>query len=115
MDACADVSTDEELLEALESIIEPYRDRSSKLVQVLAEAQQRIGYLPKWVQERVAKGPGLSLQGVYGVVTFYAYFCLISKGRHKVCVCTRTACYVKGSNIETVRCIGACGLVPAMN
>ena len=55
MDAYDEVSTDEESLEALESIIEPYRDRSSKLIQVLAEAQQRIGYLPKWVQERVAK------------------------------------------------------------
>ena len=138
MDAHADVSTDEELLEALESIIEPYRGRPTELIQVLAKAQQRIGYLPKWVQERVAQGLGLSLQEVYGVVTFYAYFSLIPKGRHKVCVCTGTACYVKGSNsvlksirdiigikpgqttsdsrysLETVRCIGACGLAPAM-
>ena len=81
MDACADVSTDEELLEALESIIEPYRDRSSKLIQVLAGAQQRIGCLPQWVQEGVEKGLGLSLQGVYGVVTFYPYPSLINVSR----------------------------------
>jgi NADH-quinone oxidoreductase subunit E len=138
MNACVDVSTDKELLEALENIIEPYRGQPTELIQVLAKAQKRIGYLPRWVQERVAQGLGVSLQEVFGVVSFYAYFSLIPKGRHKVCVCTGTACYVKGSNsvlksiretigikpgqttsdsrysLETVRCIGACGLAPAM-
>jgi NADH-quinone oxidoreductase subunit E len=138
MNACADVSTDEELSEALERIIDPYRGQPTGLIQVLAEAQKHIGYLPRWVQARIAEGLGLSLQEVYGVVTFYAYFSLIPKGRHKVCVCTGTACYVKGSNsllksiretigikpgqttsdsrysLQTVRCIGACGLAPAM-
>jgi NADH-quinone oxidoreductase subunit E/NADP-reducing hydrogenase subunit HndA len=138
MNPCANVSTGDELSEALEAIIDPYRGQPTGLIQVLAKAQKQIGYLPKWVQARIAKGLGVSLQEVYGVVTFYAYFSLIPKGRHKMCVCTGTACYVKGSNsvlktiretigikpgqttsdsrysLETVRCIGACGLAPAM-
>jgi NADH-quinone oxidoreductase subunit E/NADP-reducing hydrogenase subunit HndA len=138
MNTAGALSTDEELSETVERIIDPYRGQPAGLIQVLAKAQKHIGYLPKWVQARIAKGLGVSLQEVYGVVTFYAYFSLIPKGRHKVCVCTGTACYVKGSNsvlktiretigikpgqttpdsrysLETVRCIGACGLAPAM-
>jgi NADH-quinone oxidoreductase subunit E len=138
MDARANASTEKELSEELEAIIDPYRGQPTGLIQVLAKAQKQIGYLPRWVQEQVAEGLGLSLQEVYGVATFYAYFSLLPKGRHKVCVCTGTACYVKGSNsvlktireaigikpgqttadsrysLETVRCIGACGLAPAM-
>ncbi len=80
----------------------------------------------------------MSLQDVYGVVTFYAFFSLIPRGRHKISVCAGTACYVKGTKmvtktlrevlgikpgqttpdsrftLEVVRCIGACGLAPAM-
>jgi NADH-quinone oxidoreductase subunit E/NADP-reducing hydrogenase subunit HndA len=138
MNTAGALSTDEELSETVERIIDPYRGQPAGLIQVLAKAQKHIGYLPKWVQARIAKGLGVSLQEVYGVVTFYAYFSLIPKGRHKVCVCTGTACYVKGCNsvlktiretigikpgqttpdsrysLETVRCIGACGLAPAM-
>ena len=138
MNECANASANLELSQELERIIAPYRGEPTGLIQVLAKAQKRIGYLPKWVQKKVADGLGLSLQEVYGVVTFYAYFSLIPKGRHKMCVCTGTACYVKGSNsvltairetigikpgqttadsrysLETVRCIGACGLAPAM-
>ena len=81
MDTYAEVSTDEKLLKALESIIEPYRGRPTELIQVLAKAQQRNGYLPKWVQAIITQGLGLSLQKVYGVVTFYACFSLIPKER----------------------------------
>ena len=138
MNTAVTLSTDEVLSEMAERIIDPYRGQPAGLIQVLAKAQKRIGYVPKWVQARIAKGLGISLQEVYGVVTFYAYFSLIPKGRHKVCVCTGTACYVKGCNsilktireiigikpgqttpdsrysLETIRCIGACGLAPAM-
>ncbi|MDD4170457.1 MAG: NAD(P)H-dependent oxidoreductase subunit E [Desulfotomaculaceae bacterium] len=134
-----DASSDNELIkQQLESIIDEYRGKPSGLIQVLTKAQNLIGYLPAWVQTRVAKGLGVSLPEVYGVVTFYSYFSLIPKGRHKVAICSGTACYVKGSktilktlrhvlgiktgqttpdsrfNLEVVRCIGACGLAPAM-
>jgi NADH-quinone oxidoreductase subunit E len=136
--ACACGCGEDELTKQLERIIDEYRGVPSGLIQVLTKAQNLIGYLPLWVQVRVAKGLGLSLQEVYGVVTFYAFFSLIPRGRHKISVCAGTACYVKGTKtvlktlreilgvkegqttpdsrftVETVRCIGACGLAPAM-
>ncbi len=129
---------EDELTKQLDAIIAPYKGQPSSLIQVLTKAQNLIGYLPKWVQVKIAQGLGLSIQEVYGVCTFYAFFSLTPKGRHKVSICTGTACYVKGSNmviktlrevlgvkpgqttedsrftVELVRCIGACGLAPAV-
>lgn len=138
MEGSVHARADEGLEDELTRIIEPYRGKPSGLIQVLAKAQESIGYLPKWAQVRVAEGLGLSLQEVYGVSTFYAFFSLIPRGRHKISVCAGTACYVKGTQhvlkaikeaigikygqttgdsrytLEIVRCIGSCGLAPAM-
>ncbi|BBB90181.1 MAG TPA: NAD(P)H-dependent oxidoreductase subunit E [Methylomusa anaerophila] len=139
METCVCVCNGEdELTKQLDKVIDEYRGQPSGLIQVLTKAQNLVGYLPKWVQVRIAQGLGLSLQEVYGVCTFYAFFSLIPKGRHKVSVCAGTACYVKGSQmivktlrevlgvkpgqttedsrftVELVRCIGACGLAPAV-
>ena len=131
-------TADPALVEGLNKIIEPYRGNPSGLIQVLAAAQQLIGYLPKWAMVMVADELGASIQDVYGVATFYAFFSLIPRGKHKLAVCTGTACYVKGANklvkslrthlgvkpgqttpdsiftLDVVRCIGACGLAPAV-
>jgi NADH-quinone oxidoreductase subunit E/NADP-reducing hydrogenase subunit HndA len=122
----------------VEKIIDQYRGQASGLIQVLTRTQQTVGYLPRWALTTIANGLGVSLQTVYGVATFYAFFSLIPKGRHKLSVCAGTACYVKGTkaavkairdtigikpgqttsdsrySLEIVRCIGACGLAPAM-
>ncbi|NQS75991.1 MAG: NAD(P)H-dependent oxidoreductase subunit E [Peptococcaceae bacterium] len=135
---CSCNTSNEELAKQLDKIIDPYRDKPSGLIQVLTKAQNLVGYLPKWAQVQVAEGLGVSLQDVYGVITFYAFFSLIPRGRHKISVCAGTACYVKGTKmvtkalrdlldlrpgqttpdsrftLEIVRCIGACGLAPAM-
>lgn len=138
MPTCEATGVDPVLVEGLSKIIEPYRGKPSGLIQVLAQAQQLIGYLPKWAMVMVADELGVSIQDVYGVATFYAFFSLIPRGRHKLGVCTGTACYVKGANklvkalrshlgvkpgqttpdsrftLDVVRCIGACGLAPAV-
>ncbi len=138
MAECACNCGEDELTKQLDKIIDPYRGQPGGLIQVLTKSQELIGYLPKWVQVRIAEGLGVSLQEVYGVVTFYAFFSLIPRGRHKLSVCAGTACYVKGMKtlikslrdvigvkpgqttpdsrftLEIVRCIGACGLAPAM-
>ncbi len=138
MVACACNCGEDELTKQLDKIIDPYRGQPSGLIQVLTKAQELIGYLPKWAQVRIAEALGVSLQEVFGVVTFYAFFSLIPRGRHKISVCAGTACYVKGTKtvlktireaigikagqttpdsrftLEIVRCIGACGLAPAM-
>ncbi len=138
MSGCECSSPDVGLVNGLAKIIDPYRGQPNGLIQVLTKAQEYVGYLPKWVQVQVADGLGISLQDVYGVATFYAFFSLIPRGRHKVSVCAGTACYVKGTKnvlkgireaigvkpgqttpdsrytMEIVRCIGACGLAPAV-
>lgn len=128
----------QEEIEAVESIISRYRGQPGSLIPVLEEIQEQIGYLPKLVQKKVAEGLGLPLSEVHGVVTFYSFFTMVPRGRHTIRVCLGTACYVRGSkkiieelcsilkvqpgqttqdrrfSLETVRCLGACALAPAM-
>ena len=105
---------------------------------VLQHAQEIYGYLPIEVVTRIAHGLNVSVEEVYGVVTFYAQFSLYPKGKYNVAVCLGTACYVKGAgdvmdklkqvlgikegeitpdghfSIEATRCIGCCGLAPVL-
>jgi NADH-quinone oxidoreductase subunit E/NADP-reducing hydrogenase subunit HndA len=127
----------EELTQA-DTIIERYRRTPGALIPVLEEIQEAIGYLPKSIQKRVALGLRLPLGVVHGVVTFYSFFTMLPRGRHTIRCCLGTACYVKGGtkimeklsqtlnthtgkttpdrrfSLETVRCLGACGLAPVM-
>jgi len=104
----------------------------------LEEVQVALGCLPVSVQKRIAAGLNVSVSRVYGVVTFYSFFTMKPRGKHTVRACLGTACYVKGGKavveiiekefhvkegqtaadrlftFETVRCIGACGLAPAV-
>lgn len=122
----------------LRELIDTYKGIPGSLMPVLQQAQEIYGYLPIEVQTIIAEGLGLSLEEVYGVVTFYAQFALNPKGKFNIAVCLGTACYVKGSggiiekiqtklgiepggitpdgkfSLEATRCIGACGLAPVM-
>ncbi len=122
----------------LRELIDTYKGIPGSLMPVLQQAQEIYGYLPIEVQTIIAEGLGLSLEEVYGVVTFYAQFALNPKGKYNIAVCLGTACYVKGSgdiieqiqtklglepggitadgkfSLEATRCIGACGLAPVM-
>lgn len=127
-----------EELAAVDDIIGRYRSKPGSLIPVLEEIQETLGHLPKDVQRRVALGLSLPLAEVYGVVTFYSFFTMVPRGRHTVRCCLGTACYVRGGkknleklreilkvdpgettmdrrfSLETVRCLGACGLAPVM-
>jgi len=122
----------------LANVIDEYRDVKGALMPVLQKAQDIYGYLPIQVQKMIADGMDVSLEEVYGIVTFYSQFVLNPKGSVSVAVCLGTACYVKGSgeilrrisekigvkpgetssdgkySLEATRCIGACGLAPVM-
>ena len=122
----------------LKSIIEEHREMPGALMPVLQKAQVIYWYLPIEYQKMIAKGLGMPLEEVYGVVTFYSQFSLAPKGKYKISVCLGTACYVKGSgdiyekfakelgvkdgactedgmfSLEACRCIGACGLAPVI-
>jgi len=128
----------EEQWRQVDEIIAAHRDKPGSLIPVLEEVQGVTGHLPEAVQRRVAKGLGLPLSQVYGVVTFYSFFTMKPRGKHQVRVCLGTACHVRGSNrvltemeqklgiepgectedrqfsLDIVRCVGACGLAPVM-
>ncbi len=120
-------------------ILDRYERNPAKLVPVLQAVQAEYRYLPKEALAYVATSLGLPPARVFGVATFYAHFALEPKGKYVIHVCDGTACHVKNSEglisaiqkklglkegqkttedllftLETVSCIGACGLAPVM-
>ena len=83
--------------EKIDQVIAKYRGRHGALIPVLKETQEICGYLPKNVQHRIAEGLQLPSSQIYGVVSFYAFFTTIPRGKHIIRVCLGTACYVKDS------------------
>ena len=122
----------------LREIIAAHKHDKSLLMAVMQKAQDVYGYLPIEVQKIIARETGVSLEEIYGIVSFYAQFKLNPDGEVAVAVCLGTACYVKGSgeildafsaqlgipvgstsadgrfSLEATRCIGACGLAPVL-
>jgi NADH:ubiquinone oxidoreductase 24 kD subunit len=122
----------------LDQVIGKYRNVKGALMPVLQEAQHIYGYLPYEVQKMVSERMDVSLEEIYGVVTFYSQFILNPKGKIDIEVCMGTACYVKGAgtileristiigvksgetssdgkySLAATRCIGACGLAPVL-
>lgn len=108
------------------------------LIETLHAVQSAFGYLDETSLRFVAAALDLPLSKVYGVATFYHIFMLKPKGRHTCVVCTGTACYIKGAgelitaidtrygvvpggtseddrlSVLAARCVGACGLAPAV-
>jgi NADH-quinone oxidoreductase subunit E/NADP-reducing hydrogenase subunit HndA len=122
----------------LEKIIKENRNRLGSLIPVLQQAQELIGYLPPSVQRHIARGLNIPVSEVHGVVSFYSFFTMKPKGKNNIRVCLGTACYVKRAeeilqkfkerlnidigevtkdklfSLESVRCLGACGLAPVV-
>ena len=94
-EGAADEFTPEQFAE-LDKWIAQYKGKTGSVIRALNKAQEIFGYLPREVQDRVAKGIGRPLSEVYGIVTFYSFFNLVPKGKHSVCACMGTACYVRG-------------------
>jgi NADH-quinone oxidoreductase E subunit len=125
-------------LEKIADVIAKYEAKQSNLIMILHAAQGIYGYLPYEVQKFIADKMNLSMSEVSGVVTFYSFFSTKPKGKHTILVCMGTACYVRGGKklveglqkqlsvnvadttedgkftLSVARCIGACGLAPAM-
>lgn len=124
--------------ELIANVIDLYKGREDCLINVLHAAQNIYGYLPLEVQRFVADGMGIPVSRVSGVVSFYSFFSTKERGKHTIRVCLGTACYVRGGKklveslesllgitpgnttedknftFEIARCIGACGLAPAI-
>ena len=108
------------------------------MIRVLQQAQGLIGYLPVPVLKTISRDLRVPLSEIYGIVSFYHFFTMVPKGRHVIQVCMGTSCYVKGGqgilntlkkdsglepggitpdgkfSLETVRCLGCCGLSPVV-
>ena len=106
---------------------------------ILSDIQNEYGYIPLDVQQIVSEKTGIPVAEIYGVVTFYSFFSLEPKGKYIIGCCLGTACYVKGAQqiidkfseilgikagqttsdglftIDALRCIGACGIAPAVS
>jgi len=120
-------------------ILDRHGRDASQLIPILQEVQELYRYLPEEVLTYVATSLGLPPARVFGVATFYAHFALEPKGKYVLRMCDGTACHVKGSipilealrkrlgldekrrttqdmlfTIETVSCLGACGLAPVL-
>lgn len=115
-----------------------WQDEEGSLIMILHAIQDEIGYIPRGVANELAKATGISLARIYEVITFYTYFRLTPPGNHEIHVCMGTACYLRGAEsiqarllqqidlmkaaggakddfqVDCVRCIGCCGLSPAV-
>ena len=122
----------------LDTFMKRQQFRGDSLIEVLHKAQELFGFLDDPLLLYIARALHLPPSRVYGVATFYHYFTLKPQGEHTCVVCLGTACYVKGAaqimaavekrtglksgatsadhrfSLLTARCIGACGIAPAV-
>jgi len=127
-----------EFRERVLEIIGKNGGREGKLMPILQEINAALHYLPESVLRYVSQETGCPLSHVMKIATFYSAFSTIPRGKHVITVCTGTTCYVKGSErllekfndmlgikldettpdkkftLKSARCIGCCGLSPAV-
>lgn len=124
--------------ENIKKICSSFNNDPGELINILHKVQGEYGYLPENVQREISANLKMPLSKVYGVVTFYSFFTMKPKGKYPISVCMGTACYVRGAekvldelksqlnikvgevtpdgkfSLDTLRCVGACGLAPVL-
>lgn len=122
----------------IDAIITEHSLKAGSTMVILNEIQAEIGYISKPMQNHIAEKLNIPLKDVYGVVTFYSFFTMKPRGKHRVAFCLGTACYVGGAEmlidkaqqilgvklgettpdrkftLELCRCLGACSQAPAV-
>ena len=126
-------------MERVAQIIDSYGAQRHQLIAIMQDIQAEYKYLSPQVLERIAEKLDIGVAKVYSVATFYENFSLDAKGKYIIKVCDGTACHVRKSQpiynaireylglegkqktsanglftLETVACLGACGLAPVM-
>ena len=126
-------------LKKIDEIIDTCGCESKNLITILQNVQAELRYLPNEVMEHIANRIGISVAKVFSVATFYENFSLNAKGQYVIKICDGTACHVRKSipiltkvreilglsedkptsddmmfTVETVSCLGACGLAPVL-
>ena len=130
---------DQSYYEKTDEIIEFYGRKASSLIPIMQDIQAEYRYLPGELLTYVAKEIGVREAKAYSVATFYENFSFEPKGKYIIKVCDGTACHVRKSvsilerlyselglseekattddmmfTLETVSCLGACGLAPVI-
>lgn len=123
----------------LKNIKNKYLEKNGNVIFLLQETQEAFGYIPKEAVGFFSEELNIAPSRIYGVVTFYSQFRLVPTGKHVITACCGTACHVKGSErlinsirqelelgpgrettddlnftLETVNCVGACGIAPVV-
>jgi len=122
----------------IQEVIGDTEGQAGALIRVLQQAQGLIGYLPAPIIKTISRDLKVPLSEVYGIISFYHFFSMVPKGKYVIQVCMGTSCYVKGGqrlldmlkkewslepggitddgrfSLETIRCLGCCGLSPVM-
>ncbi len=134
------VELEPKLREPLAAIIARNKSRRGPLMPILQQFNETVlNYFPEGVLQYIAQETGYSLAHVYRIATFYSAFSVIPRGKYAINVCMGTTCYVRGSQglmdkftdllgvkpgettkdmlftLNSVRCIGCCGLAPAVS
>ena len=124
--------------ETLAGIVARHKNRPGPLMPILQEVNTALNYFPEGALRYVAQETGYSVADVYRIATFYSSFSVVPRGKYVINVCMGTTCYVQGSQrlmdkvsevlkikedettpdmmftLKGVRCIGCCGLAPAL-
>jgi len=124
--------------QVVDNILQRHPKDPSSIIQVLLDIQNELYYLPRDVLDHVSDYLNVPLSRTYGLATFYKAFSLKPKGKFPIAVCLGTACHVQGAvkileqierelkikegettsdkkfSVETVRCLGCCGLAPVV-
>jgi NADH:ubiquinone oxidoreductase subunit E/NAD-dependent dihydropyrimidine dehydrogenase PreA subunit len=119
-------------------IIDRYDGATETLVPILQDINSEFNWLPPEILQSVSVTKQIPLEHILRIATFYKAFSLKPRGKHIITVCTGTACHVKGAQrildrferelgiktgdttpdmqftLESVRCIGCCGLSPVI-
>lgn len=129
---------DSKTVQRIREIVETNGGQAGATIRVLQQIQEFIGYLPSDVLKAISREMRIPLSELYGITSFYSFFSMVPKGKHVIQVCLGTSCYVKGGqkildalkkdlglesggttpdgkfSLQTVRCIGCCGLSPVL-
>jgi len=131
-------SIDSKTSRQIKTIVKATDGQAGAPIRVLQKVQGLIGYLPREALEAVSSEMRIPLSELYGITSFYSFFSMVPKGKYVIQVCLGTSCYVKGSqkiidslnkdfglesgsttsdgkfSLQTVRCLGCCGLSPVL-
>jgi NADH-quinone oxidoreductase subunit E len=119
-------------------LVRKWKDKRGNLIMILHEIQNALGYVPRDLSLKLSEELGVPLARIYEVISFYNYFKLVPPGVYNIAVCLGTACYLNGGQdlineighilgikegettpdglfrLESVRCLGCCGLAPVL-